>query len=298
MKTIIMSQQRFQHIFLIGTSSLKGVSDTLNLLINHLKELSVSVTFEERTATRYFITHRDTAEIDNLPKNIDLIIVVGGDGSMITAAHTALTNQIPILGINRGRLGFLTDISPNAMDDINNILHGQYLTETRSFLAATINNQKERPILALNDLVLTPTDTTHMIEFETRVNNELLYHQCADGMICATPTGSTAYALSGGGPIVQPGLDATVLVPMFPHTLSSRPIVIPANGNISLYIEPSNTKSPCLCNDGISRINVDPGSTIHIRKHSQTLQLIHPCNYNYFETLRTKLGWEKQASRR
>ena len=293
-----MTRPPLKHIYLIGTSNLKGVSDTLNLLINHLEHLPVSITFEERTATRYNISNYETATIDQLPKSIDLIIVVGGDGSMITAAHTALANQVPILGINRGRLGFLTDISPNAMGDISDILQGHYSTESRYFLEASINDQDTSRILALNDLVLTPTDTTHMIEFETRVNNELLYHQCADGMICATPTGSTAYALSGGGPIVQPGLDATVLVPMFPHTLSSRPIVIPACGNITLHIESTNTKSPCLCNDGISRITVDPGSTIHIRKYPQTLQLIHPYNYNYFETLRTKLGWEKQASRR
>ncbi len=295
---MIMPQPPFQHIYLMGRPHLEGISDTLTQLTQHLEQHSVSITIEETTATLYNNTKHPTAPTDHLPTEIDLIIVVGGDGSMITAAHTALANQVPILGINRGRLGFLTDISPNAMDDIGDILQGRYETETRYFLAATINHNNESPILALNDLVLTPTDATHMIEFETRVNDELLYHQRADGMICATPTGSTAYALSGGGPIIQPGLEAVVLVPMFPHTLSSRPIVIPASSQITLHIEPTNTGTPCLCNDGITRTPIEPGSVIQIFKHPKTLQLVHPHHYNYFETLRTKLGWEKQAGRR
>ena len=151
--------------------------------------------------------------------------------------------------------------------------------------------------VALNDVVLLPGDVAHMIEFDITVNNEFVFTQRADGMIVATPTGSTAYALSGGGPIMHPSLNAVVLVPMFPHTLSSRPIVIDGDSHIDIWISDSNETSPYVSCDGITRIAVPPGGKIHIRKNPEPLRLIHPIDYNYFTTLREKLGWEKHAVR-
>ncbi len=294
-----MSKQGFKHIFLMGSSRLKGVPETLVALTQHLAKHTVSLTIEQSTATLFDSSGFSTANTSHLPKEIDLIVVIGGDGSMINSAHTALAHQIPVLGINRGRLGFLTDISPDSLDSITEILAGDYDTEQRFFLEATLTSGGEEiTVLALNEIVLKPSSTTHMLELETRVNDTLLYHQYADGMICATPTGSTAYALSGGGPIIQPGIDAMVLVPIFSHTLSSRPIVIPGSNIISFHIASDNNTQPFVFYDGITRHFITPGTAVRVRKHQHTLQLVHPNNYCYYESLRTKLGWQKQASRR
>ncbi len=225
-----------------------------------------------------------------IPAIIDLMIVIGGDGSLINAAHCALPRNLPVLGINRGRLGFLTDIHPTELSKIGDVLAGNYFAEKRFLLNATHENT---PLgIALNDVVLLPGDSTQLIEFDIHINDQFMCQQRADGLIIATPTGSTAYALSGGGPILHPHLNAIVLVPMFPHTLSSRPIVVEGDAKIELFIRNQNETSPCISCDGQHRIKVEPGSRISITKHENTLQLIHPKNYGYFETLREKLGWQ------
>ena len=164
----------------------------------------------------------------------DLLITVGGDGSLLKAARIASRRQIPILGINRGKLGFLTDIKPDCLNTILPVLQGQFKTEQRLLLEATIGDYQST---ALNDVVLLPGDIAHMITFTLEVDGQFVATQRADGLIIATPTGSTAYALSGGGPILHPTSNAVTLVPMFPHTLSSRPLVIPQQKTIRITIE-------------------------------------------------------------
>jgi NAD+ kinase len=203
-------------------------------------------------------------------------------------------HHVPVLGINRGRLGFLTDINPNEIDNkVTEVLNGHYIEEKRFLLNVRIQaaKQKQTADIALNDVVLLPGDVAHMIEFSITINDQFVCNHRADGMIVATPTGSTAYALSGGGPILHPSLDALVLVPMFPHTLSARPIVVGAASVIQIKISDTNEKPPRLSCDGQKPIELPLGAIIEIQKNPQALRLIHPTDYNYFETLRLKLQW-------
>ena len=223
----------------------------------------------------------------------DLLIVVGGDGSLLHAVHTIINDEIPVLGVNRGRLGFLTDIHPTEFEKIKSILAGNYHLEKRFLITATVTHHGK--ILgtgdALNEVALIPDLIPHMTEFEVYIDNQFVCSQDSDGVIIATPTGSTAYALSGGGPILHPQLDAIVMVPMFPHTLSIRPLVIEGNRQITIIITPNNTATPRLTCDGQAILNAPPGSHITIEKKLKQLHLIHPVDYNYYETLRSKLHW-------
>jgi NAD+ kinase len=284
-----MPKPSFQHIGLIGRAG-KNITDTLEAVKNYLLDKKVSVIIEENTAAMMAKNKLPTFSDQHIPSDINLIIVVGGDGSLLNAAHLALPHQLPVLGINRGRLGFLTDIHPNELSKIGEVLSGKYIVENRFLLNAT--REHKHLGIALNEVVLLPGDTAQLIEFDIFINDQFVCHQRADGLIVATPTGSTAYALSGGGPILQPHLNAIVLVPMFPHTLSSRPIVIDGDAKIELYIRKENETSLCISCDGQHRMAVEPGTRITMQKHEKSLQLIHPLNYNYFETLREKLGWQ------
>ena len=284
-----MFTKKFKHIALIGRVGKKS-SDTLETVADYLIQKKLAVFIEENTASMMTKNNLPTFCEEKIPSEIDLMIVVGGDGSLLNAAHCALPHNLPVLGINRGHLGFLTDIHPNELSKISDVLSGKYTTEKRFLLKA--NNNEKHLGIALNDVVLLPGDTAQLIEFDVFINDQFVCHQRADGLIVATPTGSTAYALSGGGPILHPQLDAIVLVPMFPQTLSNRPIVVEGNSKIELLIHDENETSPCISCDGQQRIMIQPGSRITISKNEKTLQLIHPENYEYFTTLREKLGWQ------
>ncbi len=181
------------------------------------------------------------------------------------------------------------------------VLSGNFRKEKRMLLSTShfFNSKEKYTDIALNDVVLLPGDElAQMIEFDIIIDGHFVCHQRADGLIIATPTGSTAYALSGGGPILHPQLNAIVLVPMFPHTLSSRPIVVSGDANIELYISERNEASPYVSCDGQSRVKIAPGSHLHIERHEHMLQLIHPDSYEYFATLREKLGWQADSKRK
>lgn len=277
----------FKHIALMGRAG-KNTADTLDAVANFLVAQTLQVSIEKKTAGMMEKNHFATFSEDQIPAEIDLMIVIGGDGSLLNAAHCALPHNIPVLGINRGRLGFLTDIHPNELSKIGDVLNGKYQTENRFLLTAKSTQSLG---IALNDVVLSPGEA-QLIEFDIFINDQFVCQQRADGLIIATPTGSTAYALSAGGPILHPNLNAIVLVPMFPHTLSNRPIVIDGDAKIELVIHAHNTTSPFISCDGQHRISVEPGSKITISKHAKNLTLIHPENYDYFTTLRDKLGWQ------
>ena len=293
-----MAKKSFKHILLIGRPHVQGVPETLNTLMDLLLSLNVTVTVEEQTAACMASDELTTCNAQNVPKKADLVIVVGGDGSLLNAAHIAMDYNIPIIGVHRGRLGFLTDIHPNSLEQIGDVIDGDYQQEQRFLLQATLQQQK-RTITdyALNDVVLMPGDAPQMIEFETYINDEFVCKQRADGLIIATPTGSTAYALSAGGPILKPGFNAVTIVPMCPHTLSSRPLVVNSDSRIELVITPSNKNVVNVSCDGIQHIPVNAGDRIIIEQHEKQLALIHPIDYNYFKTLREKLNWEKHAER-
>lgn len=282
----------------MGREGIKGVPETLLALVDYLLSLKKEVILEENVAYMIKMHRLPVIPAEQLKEKIDLLIVVGGDGSLLNAAQIAVPKGLPVLGINRGRLGFLTDIPPNEFEKIETILKGNYKEEMRFLLdmKAKHNNKVITRGIALNDVVLLPGDIAKMIEFDIYINDEFVCHQRADGLIVTTPTGSTAYALSGGGPILHPQLDAVALVPMFPHALSSRPIVIDSDSEIKINISRENDVSPYVSHDGRPREPLLPEGSIHISKYQHPLRLIHPRDYNYYDILRRKLDWEKRTS--
>ena len=289
---------QYKRIILSGRAGVPRVEETLNALISHLKNNDVEI-YCTNDSTSLITSHTVKSLDENkLTGKVDLVIVVGGDGSLLKAAHFATDQNLPVVGINRGRLGFLTDICPDTLDQIDGILRGEHTVEHRFLIDSSIahNGQTSEQKIALNDVVLL-ADEAQMIAFDVYVDEQLVYEHRADGLIIATPTGSTAYALSGGGPILQPQLPALAIVPMFPHTLSSRPIVVSANSKIRIKISPNQKSAPSISNDGHEKRPVPPGAEIHIDLHPKQLQLLHPNNYNYYRTLREKLNWEQSARR-
>lgn len=276
--------------------STTGVHETLKRLMMYWKTRSeITVFLESETARHFADLELPIADLSAKQTSYDLIIVVGGDGSLLGAARLAVQNNIPIIGINRGRLGFLTSIAPNeAETKLDEVLKGAYEEEHRFLLRARIHNENSAIMhekLALNDVVLRQEDPA-MIEFDVFDHKALISHYRADGLIVATPTGSTAYALSGGGPILHPVMDAIVLVPMFPHTLSSRPIVLGTQNALRIHMTTSNESSARLICDGEDHQMIAPGQWICIEKFPDKVRILQPLTYNYYETLRSKLGWE------
>ncbi|MEO8400940.1 MAG: NAD(+) kinase [Gammaproteobacteria bacterium] len=288
----------FKSIGIIGRVRNPGVKDTLRALIKYLEKLKLQIFIEEETADSLNEKSLSIIPREKLGKHCDLLIVVGGDGSLLHAAHIAINQDLPVLGINRGSLGFLTDILPTELEKIQAILKGQYFLEKRFLLTTSIeiHDKNLGQDDCLNEVAIIPDAIPHMIEFEIYIDDQFVCSQNSDGLIIATPTGSTAYALSGGGPILHPQLDAIVLVPMFPHSLSSRPIVVEGNRRINIIISPNNITSPRVSCDGRAYINTPPGCHITIKKKPQQLHLIHPMDYNYYEALRSKLHWGKKLT--
>ncbi|OGT50721.1 MAG: hypothetical protein A3E84_00370 [Gammaproteobacteria bacterium RIFCSPHIGHO2_12_FULL_42_13] len=274
----------FQSIGLICRAKNDAV-EALTAVKNYLLKKKIAVFLEKDTAFAASDNITPIFTEDKIPTEINLIITIGGDGSLLHAARCAHQANIPVLGINRGRLGFLTDIHPTELEKIDEVLKGNYAIEER-FLLDTIFG------CALNDVVLLP-GSPRLIEFDIFINKKFMCAQRADGLIIATPTGSTAYALSGGGPILHPSLNAVVLVPMFPHTLSNRPIVVDGSSTIELVISKNNSVKPMISCDSNEHVFIEIGDRFCITQHTRKLKLIHPSSYDYFGTLREKLGWNR-----
>lgn len=267
---------------------------SIKRLIRFLSEIGLDIVLDKDTAASLPDHNLPQVTREQLGKTCDLVIVVGGDGSLLGAARALVAHNVPLLGVNRGRLGFLTDISPDEIERrVGEVLSGKYMIESRFLLDMAVHREGE--LIgggdALNDVVLHPGRFIRMIEFELYIDGQFVYGQRSDGIIISTPTGSTAYALSGGGPLMHPKLDAVVLVPMNPHTLSSRPIVVDGNSEIKILVGEHNTANPHVTCDGQTHVVTKPGDEIHVHKKPNKLQLIHPMNHNFYETCRTKLGW-------
>jgi NAD+ kinase len=287
----------FRHIILYGKRHREQqITSTLSQLLKLLEKWGAKVMVESETAAVLKDKSIKAVKESAFKQQGDLIIVVGGDGSMLSAARVAAEQGLPVLGINRGRLGFLADIRPDEINSIREILQGKFREEKRFLLKAEVvrGSKIVHQQIGLNEAVLLPGDVAHMIEFSILIDDESVCLQRADGLIAATPTGSTAYALSGGGPILHPQLDAIALVPMFPHKLTSRPIVVSGRSEIKIMIDKDNETSPCLSCDGQERLPIAPGDCVRITKFKQQLRLIHPLSYQYFATLRSKLQWENK----
>ncbi len=286
--------EHFRNIGLIGQKGGDLVIDTLRHLIRFLQSCNVNIIVEHETARQIADHGQQECSQKLLGESCDLVIVVGGDGSILSAGRQLARYGVPVLGVNRGRLGFLTDISPSEVEDkVGAVLAGSYKVESRFLLEVHIVRDGQ-PIGhgdALNDVVVHSGKPVRMLEFDLFIEGEYVYTQRSDGLIVSTPTGSTAYALSAGGPIMHPKLDAIALVPMFPHTLSSRPIVIDAKSEIKIVISASNETHPIVSCDGHNQVSILPGDKIYIRKKAHKLQLLHPTQHNFYESCRSKLGW-------
>ncbi|MGR2737789.1 NAD(+) kinase [Billgrantia sp. Q4P2] len=287
----------FKNIGLIGRLGSTKVVETLKRLLRFLDERGLHVIVEDRTATVLLDHGHPEASRRTLGELCDLVVVVGGDGSLLGAARTLCHSGTLMLGVNRGRLGFLTDISPDELEErVGQVLDGQFEVEERFLLDAEL--YRDGTLVgsgdALNEVVLHPGKAVRMIEFELFIDKQFVCSQRSDGLIMATPTGSTAYALSGGGSIMHPKLDVIELVPMFPHTLSSRPIVIDAASEIHVHIGETNQTYPHISCDGQTRAVAKPDDILVVRRKPQRVQLVHPLGHNFYEVLRSKLGWSNR----
>lgn len=285
-----MSGKIFNRIAIMGRQRVDGVVDTLIHLEKYLQNQGIEVLIESETAQWLEGSNSKAIASSSINSHAELIIVVGGDGSLLHAARLAAEQNLPVLGVNRGRLGFLTDINPDNLEEIGDIIAGNYLSEDRFLLETTLPDGSQQ--ISLNDVVINPGQAAQMISFEVHINNKFAYTLRADGLITATPTGSTAYALSGGGPILHPTLDAIVLVPLSPHTLSSRPIVVRGDSIITVKIHQHNQVSPELSCDGQTYSHIEPGAEVSIKKYHKKFTLIHHREYDYYDTLRRKLNWK------
>lgn len=300
----------FRRVALIGRAGKKSIVATLNELIDLLKSRNLSVVIDTETAAIEGILidfdQIDGSSLKIVPRqkigeHCDLAIVVGGDGSMLQAASVMAGTDVPVLGINRGRLGFLADVNPEELTEkVTQVLDGHYWLVSRFLLKFRIvqNDDQGKPSgavihedVALNDVVLHAGKSVHTIDFKLKINDQDVYRQHADGLIVATPTGSTAYALSAGGPIIHPTMDAICLVPMHPHTLSSRPLVVPGSSKIALNIHKDNRTQPMVGADGKASAPLESDQTLLIEKHDKILLLLHPDGYGFYQACRTKLNW-------
>jgi NAD+ kinase len=239
------------------------------------------------------------APADVLARSVDLLVVVGGDGTLLGAGRRFARAGVPILGVNQGRLGFMVDVRPEDMGDaLAALQRGESVIEERLMLEAQIKAADGREVarwLAVNDVVLRNQASIRMLEFETWLDDEFISQHRADGFIVSTPTGSTAYALSGGGPVMHPSLDAIALVPICPHTLSDRPIVVPAGKTIRIVLGGDVAGAAVTC-DGQTGGPLSPGQTVEIAPAAHRLRLIHPQGYSYFALLRDKLHWGRSPA--
>ncbi|HEY0942544.1 MAG TPA: NAD(+) kinase [Steroidobacter sp.] len=284
----------FQTIAIIGNTRDLRVAETLQVLAAHLHSRGRRVLIDAATS----IDYRDVA-VERMPEadlcpTADLLVAVGGDGSMLHAARLAAPCAIPVLGINRGRLGFLADIGPAELGPcVDEILAGRYVSDQRAMLQATLISPgaPDRQCSGLNDVVLQKWQTGRILDFETYIDGRYVNTHGGDGLVIATATGSTAYALSCGGPILYPGLDAVVLAPICPHTLSDRPIVVRRTSVIEVRLldrPDSNGQVTC---DGVSLGALSQGDRLIVQPAAANVTLLHPADHDYYRTLRSKLRW-------
>lgn len=285
----------FKTIGLFGHMRSQDIRETIATVCSFLEQNKCSICLETSLAKSLerFSSKANVATIDEMGTKIDLALVIGGDGALLSTARAMVQYNVPLVGINRGSLGFLTDIRPSEVEQkLDEILTGKFTTERRFFLETTIINDNVTQFgHALNEIVLSAQGAHHLIQYEILVDKHFVCRQRADGLIIATPTGSTAYALSGGGPIIHPELNALTLVPMFPHTLSMRPIVINGDSTILLRVKENLNSQIQISCDSQTFYPINENSVIEIKKKQESITLIHPTSYNYYKSLRSKLHW-------
>ena len=288
----------FSTIGVIGRPGHNGAVETLHRLHAFLESKGLATIFDDTTAGMMQLAEPRVVPVEELARHCNLVVVVGGDGSLLHIAKHVF--EVPVIGVNRGRLGFLTDVLPDEIEQrIGEVLAGQYTSEDRFLLDVELLREDRGEAIgrALNDVVLHPGKAAQMISFELFIDGQFVYSQESDGLIVATPTGSTAYALSAGGPIMHPQLDALVLVPMYPHSLSSRPLVVNGNSEVRIVVGAKEELEPQLSCDGQVRYTARAGDQIMVRKSSCFLKLIHPLDYTSYQACRSKLGWGSRLAK-
>ena len=287
----VNARNRFATVGLIGRPGTQ-VTDSLQAVFDCLAGRGLEVVVETRTAGMIGGSGRATADRPLLGRRCDLVVVVGGDGSLLGVGRDLAHTGVPVLGINRGGLGFLADIAPERIErQLGEVLDGEYRVEEHFLLEAEVCRGDERigGSPALNDVVVHPGSMARMMEFSLEVDGEFVYDQRSDGLIVASPTGSTAYALSAGGPIMHPSLDAIVIVPMFPHTLTSRPLVVRGASEIAVTLgRVDSARANC---DSQVDFDLRSGDTVRIRKHATPLRLLYTYGHSFYESCRSKLDW-------
>lgn len=268
--------------------------DLLRDVCSTLRGLGCEVLVETNPALRGEMPAK-AVDREVLGQACELIVIVGGDGTLLDAGRSLAATGIPLLGVNQGRLGFMVDVAPESMQEhLTAIISGFYETEDRLMLSAhveRVGTSASTPRQAVNDVVIRNQATIRMIEFETWLDDEFISNHRADGMIVASPTGSTAYALSGGGPLLHPALSAIALVPICPHTLSDRPIVVGSDKAIRIVIRGVDRAQAMVTFDGQTSETLEPGDVVEVSRADRPLRLIHPQGYSYFRILRDKLRW-------
>ncbi|MFT7414130.1 MAG: NAD+ kinase [Methylophagaceae bacterium] len=245
-----------------------------------------------------FLPDMEVVSISNFPQQVDLTIAIGGDGTLLSASRALSGSGMCLVGINIGRLGFLADLTlAKLAPQLSEILAGHYREDTRFLMQASIINETEKFVgKAMNDVVVHSHQSLHMIEFETYINGRFLNSQRADGLVIATPTGSTAYAMSAGGPILDVNLDALVLATVCPHTLSNRPLVVAANSIIDIVLSDNNDTLAMVTCDGRPGQVLHAGDVIRIERHPSTIKLLHLEDHDHYSILRAKLEWGRKLT--
>ena len=287
----------FTRIGIVTKTHEPAVKNALETLIRLLNKRGLEVLIDKRTDTAGMAGVFQSVSTAALPDSCDLVVSLGGDGTLLQSAGLIYPRDVPLVGVNLGRLGFLTDLAQvDASSGLSAVLDGHYVSEERAVLGCEIVRGGE--VVAsedgLNDVVVQKWNTARLITLETYVDGKFLHSQRADGMIVATPTGSTAYSLSGGGPILDPQVGALVLVPICPHTLTNRPIVVSDSVQIEIHVATEREDESCVTCDGNSIQDLLPGDHVRVFRRKQSITLLHPANYDHFATLRAKLNWGRE----
>jgi len=288
-------EKTFKTIALIGKYNSPEIAEPLLKLADFLVKRGVTVLIDKLTGAHIRNSPYPVHELEDLGRDAELAIVLGGDGTMLNIARTLAPFDVALVGVNQGRLGFLTDISLDTMyETISAILDGQCVTEDRMLLQGEIHRDGKQvlDVLAFNDVVVSKGVEGNMVEFDARINGEFIYHQRSDGLIIATPTGSTAYALSAGGPIVHPSLRVIALVPVSPHTLSNRPIVVSSDSVIEIILSSDSDARAHF--DSHSHFALREGDRVMVKRYPHTISLLHPIGHSYYRMLREKLNWNRE----
>jgi len=289
--------EKFSKVGIISKHGEARVVDAVNSVCEFLKSIDREIYFDRSSAEIMENPQFEILSRRELGQRVDLAIVIGGDGTLLNAARSLAQYDVPLLGINLGRLGFLTDISPLDMEQkLSDIFNGKYKEEPRGLLHTTITRQGEliSESSAFNDVVVHKWNGARMLEYETYIDNQFINTTRSDGLIVSTPTGSTGYALSGGGPILHPSLHAIVLVPICPHSMTYRPLVVFADAQIEIIVKDCNQAEAQVTCDGQINLGIQAHDRVTIQRHDNCARLIHPVSYDYYEILRAKLHWGKR----